>query len=147
MSVGSRDRPKRGRAYVIRSCICPMSVESVGWYPTADGIRPRRADTSDPAAGAHEREHRRARDGRSRKRTLGEAENVVDEEEHVLSLVVTEVLGDGETRERNTGTGTRGLVHLSEDEGRLGLVVGELDDSGLDHLVVEVCESFVSHTF
>ena len=34
---------------VIRSCIAPISVANVGWYPTADGIRPKRADTSDPA--------------------------------------------------------------------------------------------------
>jgi F0F1-type ATP synthase beta subunit len=26
-----------------------MSVAKVGWYPTADGIRPKRADTSEPA--------------------------------------------------------------------------------------------------
>lgn len=30
---------------VILSCIVPISVARVGWYPTADGIRPSRADT------------------------------------------------------------------------------------------------------
>ena len=34
---------------VILSCIVPMSVARVGWYPTADGIRPSKADTSEPA--------------------------------------------------------------------------------------------------
>ena len=34
---------------VIRSCSSPISDASVGWYPTAEGMRPRRADTSDPA--------------------------------------------------------------------------------------------------
>src|SRR5690606_40530175 len=34
---------------VIRSCISPISVANVGWYPTADGIRPNSADTSEPA--------------------------------------------------------------------------------------------------
>ena len=34
---------------VIRSCSWPISVASVGWYPTADGMRPRSADTSEPA--------------------------------------------------------------------------------------------------
>ena len=34
---------------VILSCICPISVASVGWYPTAEGIRPSNAETSDPA--------------------------------------------------------------------------------------------------
>ena len=33
----------------IRSCSPPRSVASVGWYPTADGIRPSSADTSEPA--------------------------------------------------------------------------------------------------
>ena len=52
-------------------------------------------------------------------RTLGESENVVNEEKYVLSLVVTEVFGDGQTSEGDTGTGTRGLVHLSENESSL----------------------------
>ena len=30
---------------VMRSCKAPKSVASVGWYPTADGMRPSRADT------------------------------------------------------------------------------------------------------
>src|SRR5690606_6315391 len=34
---------------VIRSCIAPISVANVGWYPTADGIRPNNAETSEPA--------------------------------------------------------------------------------------------------
>ena len=68
---------------------------------------------------------------------LGESEDVVDEEEHVLTLLVTEVLGDGQTGKGDTGTGTRGLVHLSEDESNLGVTI-EVDDTGLDHLVVEI---------
>src|SRR5919202_916509 len=34
---------------VIRSCSWPISVASVGWYPTAEGSRPSVADTSEPA--------------------------------------------------------------------------------------------------
>jgi hypothetical protein len=34
---------------VMRSCSCPISVASVGWYPTALGMRPSSADTSEPA--------------------------------------------------------------------------------------------------
>ena len=34
---------------VILSCRSPISVARVGWYPTAEGMRPRRADTSEPA--------------------------------------------------------------------------------------------------
>ena len=33
----------------IRSCSSPISVARVGWYPTAEGIRPKRAETSLPA--------------------------------------------------------------------------------------------------
>ena len=43
-------------------------------------------------------------------------ENVVNEEEHVLSFLVTEIFGDGETGEGDTGTSAWGLVHLSVDE-------------------------------
>jgi len=41
---------------------------------------------------------------------LGEAENVVNEEKHVLSLDITEVLGNGETGKGDTSTGSRGLL-------------------------------------
>ena len=68
---------------------------------------------------------------------LGETEDVVDEQKHVLALLVTEVLRDGETSERDTGTGTRGLVHLTEDESDLGVTL-EVDDTGLNHFVVQV---------
>src|SRR5918996_1693673 len=37
------------RVEVIRSCSWPISVSSVGWYPTCEGIRPSSADTSEPA--------------------------------------------------------------------------------------------------
>ena len=33
----------------MRSCSSPISVASVGWYPTAEGMRPSKAETSDPA--------------------------------------------------------------------------------------------------
>ena len=69
--------------------------------------------------------------------SLGETEDVVDEKKHILALLITEVLRNGETSERNTGTGTRGLVHLTEDEGDLGVTL-EVDDTGLNHLVVQV---------
>jgi len=63
---------------------------------------------------------------------LGEAEDVVDEEEHVLLLDVTEVLRHGEGRQGHAQAGARRLVHLAEDE--RGLV----DDAGLGHLEEEV---------
>lgn len=41
------------------------------------------------------------------------------------------------TSESDTSTGTRGLVHLTENQRHLGLAV-ELDDTGLLHFVVQV---------
>jgi peptide chain release factor 1 len=68
---------------------------------------------------------------------LSETENVVNEEQHILTLNVTEVLGDGQTSKGDTGTGTWGLVHLTEDKGDLGLAV-KLNDGSLLHLVVQI---------
>ena len=68
---------------------------------------------------------------------LGETENVVNEEQHVLALLVTEVLGNGQTGQGDTGTGTWGLVHLTEDQSDLGVTI-KLDDTSLLHLVVQI---------
>lgn len=54
----------------------------------------------------------------------------------ILALV-TELLGDGEAGKGDTGTGSRGLVHLTEDKGDLGLAI-QLNDGGLLHLVVQI---------
>ena len=43
----------------------------------------------------------------------------------------------GQTGQGDTGTSTRGLVHLAEHKGVLGLAV-ELDDTSLLHFVVQV---------
>mmetsp|Transcript_38402 Transcript_38402/g.120959 ORF Transcript_38402/g.120959 Transcript_38402/m.120959 type:complete len:569 (+) Transcript_38402:1788-3494(+) len=72
---------------------------------------------------------------------LGEAEDVVDEEEHVLPLLVAEVLGDGQRRERHPRPRARRLVHLPVDERSLGAFAGRavvLDDARGHHLVVQV---------
>lgn len=55
----------------------------------------------------------------------------------VLAFLVTEVLGNGQTSEGNTGTGSGRLVHLTENEGDLGLSI-ELDNTGFLHFVVQV---------
>ena len=47
---------------------------------------------------------------------LGEAEDVVDEEQHVLVLDVAEVLGDGEPGEPDAEPRARRLVHLAVDQ-------------------------------
>ena len=78
-----------------------------------------------------------AEEGRHFGTGLGETENVVDEKQHILAFLVTEVLGDGQTGKGDTGTGTRGLVHLTEDKSDLG-VTFKVDDTGLNHLVVEI---------
>ena len=67
-----------------------------------------------------------------------EAVDVVDEEQDVAALVA-EALGHGEAGERHAQAVARRLVHLAEHHRHLGLrEVVELDDLGLDHLVVEV---------
>ena len=55
----------------------------------------------------------------------------------VLALLVTEVLGNGKTSESDTGTGTGGLVHLTEHKRDLRLAL-ELNDGGLLHFVVQI---------
>ena len=63
---------------------------------------------------------------------LGEPEDVVDEQQHVLLLHVAEVLGHRQRRQRDAQPGARRLVHLTEDER------GVLEDVGLLHLQEEV---------
>ena len=50
---------------------------------------------------------------------LGESEDVVDEEQHVLALLVAEVLGHGEAGQGNAGARARRLVHLAVHKGDL----------------------------
>ena len=73
---------------------------------------------------AEERRHLGAR--------LHEAEDVVDEEQHVLAALVAEVLGHRQAAQADPQARARGLVHLAVDERRL------LDDAALLHLEPEV---------
>merc|ERR1719359_1265685 len=50
-----------------------------------------------------------AEQGRDLGTGLGESENVVDEEQHILALDVTEVLGDGQAGKGDPSPGTWGL--------------------------------------
>ena len=50
---------------------------------------------------------------------LREAENVVDEEQHVLAFFIAEVLGDGEAGETDAQAGSGRLGHLAVDQGAL----------------------------
>jgi hypothetical protein len=63
---------------------------------------------------------------------LDEAEDVVDEEQHVLAALLAVVLGHGQAGEGDAQACARGLVHLAEDEHRL------LEHARLFHLEPEV---------
>src|SRR6185437_7683792 len=73
---------------------------------------------------------------------LCEAENVIDEEEHVLTVDITEVLSDGERAQTDAHAGTGWLVHLTVDQGdfvqHAALLAGGIRDFGVRHFVVEV---------
>jgi peptide chain release factor 1 len=68
---------------------------------------------------------------------LSESENVVNEEQHVLTLLISEVFSYSKTGKGDTGTSSRGLVHLTEDQGDLGLAI-KLNDGSLLHFVVQI---------
>ena len=71
--------------------------------------------------------------GRDFRAGLREAEDVVDEEQHILVLLVTEIFCDGKTGQSHAQTGTRRFIHLPIDQRDLGLAqVLLLDDSRLD---------------
>ena len=91
----------------------------LGWYPT----RRRHA--------AQQRRHFRT--------GLGEAENVVDEEQHVLAFFVAEILGDGQAGQADAQARAGRLGHLAVDQGALGFgVVVRVDDAGFLHFQPQV---------
>ena len=53
------------------------------------------------------------KESRHLRASLGEYEDVVDEEEHILVLLISEVLSDGKSGKTNSGSGTWWLIHLS----------------------------------
>src|SRR3546814_16024631 len=50
---------------------------------------------------------------------LREAEDVVDEKQHVLAFDIAEIFGDRQARERDAGARARRLVHLAIDQRNL----------------------------
>ncbi len=69
---------------------------------------------------------------------LGKAENVIDEEQHILTLVA-EILRHRQAGQRDTGTGARRLVHLAIDQRAFrAFAAALLVDAGFDELVIEV---------
>jgi hypothetical protein len=80
-----------------------------------------------------------AEEGGNFRAGLGEAEDVVDEEEDVLAFLIAEILGDGEAGEADAQAGAGGLGHLAVNEGALGLfVIVDVDDAGLLELEPEI---------
>ena len=69
---------------------------------------------------------------RNLRTSLDEAEDVVDEEQHVLMLDIAEVLCHRQARQGDAHTCSWRLVHLAVDECRL------VDDARLSHLAPEV---------
>ena len=45
--------------------------------------------------------------------SLSETENVVNKEQYVLTLLITEIFSNGQTSQSNTGTSAWGFVHLT----------------------------------
>mmetsp|Transcript_15641 Transcript_15641/g.22907 ORF Transcript_15641/g.22907 Transcript_15641/m.22907 type:complete len:226 (-) Transcript_15641:541-1218(-) len=79
---------------------------------------------------------------------LGETEDIVDEEQHILTFFVAEILCNGKAGKSYTSTSTWRLVHLSVHQRRFGLAAVELYNSGLNHFVVEIVSftSSLSHS-
>ena len=73
---------------------------------------------------------------------MREAENIVDEQQHVLSGIA-EILGDRQARQRHAHARARRLVHLAEHKRAFGLYVRVFVmwigvDLGFDELVIKI---------
>src|SRR5690606_17408893 len=77
--------------------------------------------------------------------SLSKAEDVVHEEQNVLSSFVAEVLSTGQSRQCHTSAGSRGLVHLTKDQCCLAqyrLTALKLRLRHLKHQVIAFASSF-----
>jgi hypothetical protein len=54
---------------------------------------------------------------------LSKTENVINEEKHILSFSITEMLSNSQTCQSNTSTCTRGLIHLTIYKSTLALTL------------------------
>ena len=74
---------------------------------------------------------------------LGEAEDIVDEEQHVLALVA-EIFGDGEAGQPDAGARARRLIHLAIHQGAFralggtAMLAGIHIHLGLDHFMIKI---------
>ena len=69
---------------------------------------------------------------------LGETENVVNEKKHILTFLISEVFSNSQTGKGDTGTSSWGFVHLTVDEGDLGVTTSDVDDTTFNHFVVQI---------
>src|SRR5262249_35730897 len=80
---------------------------------------------------------------------LGEAEDVVDKQEHVLISLVAEVFRDRQTGQADAKARARWFVHLAVNQRDLGFAeVFLVDNAGLGHFGVKVVSltSALTHT-
>src|SRR5581483_2906435 len=70
--------------------------------------------------------------GRNLRAGLGEAKDIVDEEQHIAPLDISQVFGHRQTGQGHAQTRTRGLVHLPIDHYQAP------DYVTLDHLFIEI---------
>lgn len=70
--------------------------------------------------------------------SLGESEDIVNEQQDILSFFVSEVLSNGETSESDSSSGTRGFVHLSEDECASRFIIVDADNLRGNHFVIKI---------
>ena len=68
---------------------------------------------------------------------LCKAEDIIDEEQHILAFFVTEIFGQRQTAEADTRTRAGRLVHLSIDQRRFRFAIG-LDNAGFHHFMIEI---------
>src|SRR5690606_17262061 len=90
---------------------------------------------------AQKRRHLRAR--------LRKPENVINEQQHVLALLIAEILSHRKSGKRNTQTRTRRLVHLTKHQRSAALLaVTRGNNARLNHLVPEIVTftSTLTHT-
>lgn len=57
---------------------------------------------------------------------MGKAEDIVNEEKDVLPFSISEVLGYCEPSKPNTGTSTRGFIHLTIDKSTLAFTLKDI---------------------
>src|ERR1035437_57657 len=83
---------------------------------------------------------RHAAEQRGNLRTgLGEAENVVDEEQQILAFLIAEVLGYGQAGKADAQAGSGRFRHLAVDQGALGFgVIVDVDDARFLELEPEI---------